>query len=74
MPQEILQKKYGIPYLDEVEGEQVPLLIRSNRTGVPSSIQALKNQTYRVSETNLHPNVKGQEYESTIVENFLRKL
>ena len=69
-----IAKKYGIPYLDEVEGEQVPLLIRSNRAGVPSSIQTIRNQAFRVSETNLHPNVKAQEYESSIVEAFLKRL
>lgn len=69
-----IAKKYGIPYLDEVEGENVPLLIRANRTGVPSSIQNIRNIAFRVTSTNLHPNVACQEYESTFVENFLRTL
>lgn len=67
-------KKWGIPYLDEANGEQVPLLNRTNKSYVCSTAKNLRDTQMRVSETNGHPNIKAHEYESTIVENFLRSL
>lgn len=69
-----IAEKWGIPYLDEQQGKLVPLLNRVYRTGVSASAQNVRNSTFRISETNTHPNVDAQEYESTIVENFLRTL
>jgi hypothetical protein len=69
-----IAKKYGVPYLNEWRGEQVPLLIRSGRTDVADSIKTIRNETFRVSSTNLHPNVVCHEYESTFVEEWLKSL
>lgn len=67
-------KKWGIPYLDEANGENVPLLNRTNKSYVCKKAKDLRDAQMKVGETNGHPNVKAHEYESTIVENFLRSL
>ena len=69
-----IAKKYGVPYLNEWSGEQVPLMLRSGRTDVDTSIKAIRDETFRVSETNQHPNPISHEYESTIVEAWLKTL
>lgn len=78
-----IAKKWGIPYLDEATGEQVPLLIRTNKDNVDSSIKNFRNNQWFVNNqgvvdgvnlNNWHPNEKCHEYESTIVENWLRSL
>ena len=70
--------KYGIPVLNESTDTHVPLLIRTNRTDVPDTIKAIRNNNWYVSTTtgsvNYHPNAKCHEYESSIIENFLRSL
>ena len=70
--------KYGIPVLNESTDPKVPLLIRTNRTDVPNAIKTIRNNNWFVKATgenlNWHPNAKCHEYESTIVENFLRSL
>ena len=67
-------KKWGIPYLDEANGEQVPLLNRTNKSYVCAKARNLRDAQMKVGESNGHPNIKAHEYESTIVENFLRSL
>ena len=67
-------KKWGIPYLDEANGEQVPLLNRTNKSYVCKKAKDLRDAQMKVGGTNGHPNIKAHEYESTIVENFLKSL
>ena len=69
-------QKYGIPVLNESTDTNVPLLIRTNRTDVPSDIKNLRNANWEVSpeNNNYHPNEICHEYESTIIEHFLRSL
>lgn len=73
-----IAKKFGVPYLNETTDDQVPLLIRTMRTDVADSIKNARNNEWFVSTTsgseNKHPNAKCHVYESTIVENFLRRL
>ena len=69
-----IAKKYGIPYLNEWNGEQVPTLIRSGRAELDPAIKNLIDEKFRVTETNKHPNVACHEYESTIVEAWLKTL
>lgn len=66
--------KWGVPYLNMWSGEQVPVMNRSGRTDVKASVKALRSYYFRVSESNLHPNVKAHEYESTFIEAWLRTL
>lgn len=70
-------KKWGIPYLDEVESDQVPLMHRAERDGVCDRAKALRGAAFVVSATdpvNLHPNTAAHYYESTFIENWLRTL
>ncbi len=73
-----IAKKYGVAYLNETTDDNVPLLIRTLRSDVDNSIKTLRNNHWYVSttagSTNSHPNAACHEYESTIVENFLRSL
>lgn len=69
-----IANKYGLPYLNEWSGEQVPVLIRSGRTDVLNSIKNIRYLTFRVTESNSHPNVACHEYESTFVETWLKTL
>lgn len=77
-----IAEKWGIAYLDEVNDKKVPLLHRVDREGVSDAIKARKLSEFSVSpvitaehpNVNIHPNVKAQYYESTFVEEFLRRL
>lgn len=73
-----IAKKYGVAYLNETTDDRVPLLIRTLRTDVADSIKSARNNHWFVSTTagarNSHPNALCHEYESTIVEDFLRSL
>ena len=66
--------KYGIPTLNEWNDPNVPLLNRTGRTDVISEIKTIRNNTFRVGSDNTHPNYLAHEYESTFVEDFLRRL
>lgn len=70
-----IAKKYGVAYLNETTDENVPLLIRTLRNDVSNSIKNIRNQNWEVLPgTNYHPNAKCHEFESGIVEDFLRRL
>lgn len=70
-----IAKKWGIPILDEVNDVTVPLLHRTDRMGVSDYVKSELIKRYAVKPyTNTHPNVKAHEFESTFVEDFLRKL
>ena len=66
-----IAKKWGIPYIDLNEA---PVMIRSQSSIVSSTAKNIVNTKQRVSSTNMHPNTKAHEYESTFIENFLRSL
>ena len=66
--------KYGIPTLNEWNDPNVPLLNRTARNEVADSIKDMRNNAFRVSADNTHENYQCQEYESTMVENFIRSL
>lgn len=70
-----IAKKYGVSYINEANDDRVPLLIRTLRNDVAASIKTLRDNDWEVLPgTNGHPNAKCHEYESTIIENFLRTL
>ena len=70
-----IARKWGIPILDEVNDITVPLLHRTDRIGVSDYVKAELIKKFAVKPyTNTHPNVKAHEFESTFVEDFLRKL
>ena len=73
-----IAKKWGVAYLNEALGEDVPLMLRSNRQDVTSSIKEFRNSYWAVNSStetpNSHPNELAHEYESTIVENWMRGL
>jgi hypothetical protein len=68
-------EKWGVPYWDEAYGGNIPLMLRSLRTDVCSKAKELRNNAFAVNYgTNNHPNEKAHEYESTIVEAWLRTI
>ena len=70
-----IAKKYGLAYLDEATDYKVPTLIRTNKTLIPQSINTIRNNQWFVDPSmNWHPNEKCHDFESYIVENFLRSL
>ena len=69
-----IAKKYGIPYLNEWNGIDVPTLIRSGRADLDDDIREARNLTFRCAENNMHPNPICHELESTFVETWLRTL
>lgn len=68
-----IAETWGVPYLNQNFGIQVPTMNRSGRS--PETTNALvftrRNQAFRVAETNSHPNAKAHEYESIYIENWL---
>lgn len=74
-PTRLIARKWGIPTLDEAADYNVPLLNRVNeKTDICKTAITIRNEAFRVSETDRHPNDKSHEYESTFVEHFLRSL
>ena len=70
-----IAKKWGIPMLDLELDYNVPLMHRATeRPELCAKVIELRENAFRISKTNRHPNVKAHEYESTFIENFLRSL
>ena len=70
-----IAKKWGIPYLDLEMGYNVPLMHRAvERPELCDKVKELRMNSFRISRTNTHPNVKAHEYKSTFIENWLRSL
>ena len=77
-----IAQKWGVAYLDEVNDVKVPLLHRANRSGVSSYVKTKKMQDFSITYTattehpnvNTHPNTNAHNFESTFVEDFLRRL
>ena len=74
-------KKWGIPYLNiqfESGGEKIPLMLRTSNPDVSAAAKALRNSQQYVNNqegtTNMHPNEKAHEFESTFIEAWLRTL
>ena len=66
-------KKWGIPYLDLDGDYRYPLILRhQTRPNTCDEAKQLRTEHYRTNESNTHPNVKGHERMSYIIENFLR--
>jgi len=64
---------------DEFSAEKiagkVPLIFgRETNLGLSETAYSLRNDAFSVSTSNPHPNIKAHEYESTFVEDFLRRL
>lgn len=67
---------WGIPYLDLKGDTRVPMMIggRYSDSAVSEKAVTLRNTAFQMSDTDAHPNVKGHEYRSTVIEHFLRSL
>lgn len=74
-PQATIQiaKKWGIPYLDLNYDDKVPLMHRTFRN-VSTIVKQKRLDLFKVSNENHHPNVFAHEFESTFIEDFLKKL
>lgn len=70
--------KWGIPYLNEATDNQCSYMFRSLRTDVNTAIKTFRNEQWYVSNVegskNYHPNALAHEFESTVVEAWLRTL
>ena len=70
-----IAKKYGIPYIDLNGDERTPAMHRTCNPDIVRSVkQALINKWSVNPSKNTHPSAKAHEYESFIIENFLRSL
>ena len=70
-----IARKWGVPYLDETGDENVSLLHRTLRDDVVcDTARNARMSAFRISDSDSHPNAKAHEFESTIVEDFLRRL
>lgn len=68
-------KYQGIPYLDLKNDKNVPIGISGRlENSVCSRAMELRNNAFKVSLNNSHPNLEAHKYRSTIIENFLRSL
>lgn len=67
--------KWGIPYLDMMGDVRVPVIMgREPELGLCAKAEELRTKSFVVSDKNGHPNLKAHEYQSYIIENFLRSL
>lgn len=76
-----IANKYGIPYIDLNGDQHTPAMIRCYNQNIPQSIKdiLLKKQAVdwdgsRTGTINWHPNDATHEYESTIIESWLKSL
>lgn len=61
--------------INEVLDEYLPMFFRTSRTDVKDKIKNLFFNRYAINtENDWHPDVQWHEYESTIVESWLKKL
>lgn len=68
-------KRWGIPYLDLMGDDSVPMITsRDEALGVCADAVKLRSDFFYVSAGNDHPNLAAHEYESTVIEHFLRTL
>ena len=69
-------KRWGIPYINLATDETLPLMLRSLRTDVTSTAKARRNEAFAVAwgAGNNHPNEKAHEFESYIIENWLKSI
>lgn len=71
-----IARKWGIPYLDYMGDDQVPLMLsgKESSQGLCNTAKTLRNNAFYVCSTNGHPGLKAHEYQSTFIEAFLRRL
>lgn len=69
-------KKWGIPYLDQMGDDKIPLMLygKESEFGLCEEAINLRKNAFIVSSTNTHPNVKAHKYQSTFIEHWLRSL
>lgn len=68
-------KKWGIAYLDLATDEKLPVMLRTLRTDVCEAVKERRIRDFAVAPgTNHHPNAKAHEFESYIIENWMRGL
>lgn len=65
---------WGVPYLDLKGDVSVPMGIGGKYGSFSAKAKQLRDNAFKVSDTNGHPNIKAHEYRSTVIENFLRSL
>lgn len=68
--------KWGIPYLDMMGDKQVPMMGggKESSVGVCQDAVDLRNSIFKIANNNIHPTIKAHEYQSTFIEDFLRRL
>lgn len=70
-----IAKKYGIPYIDLNGDERTPAMHRTCNGNIATSVKRALIAKWSVNpSSNTHPSAKAHEYESVIIENFLRSL
>ena len=70
-----IAKKYGIPYIDLNGDERTPAMIRTVNPDISSSVKNILIQKWAVEpNVNNHPNDDAHEFESFVIENFLRSI
>lgn len=67
---------WGIPYLDLRNDPKVPLMLggRGGNINLNAKVKTLRDNAFKVSSSNYHPNIKAHKYQSTFIENWLRSL
>ena len=67
-------KNGGIAYLNLANNNSIPYVHRAYLRNICDEAKQIYLDRWNISETNGHPNTLAHEYESTIIENFLRSL
>lgn len=69
-------KKWGIPYINLATDDKLPVMLRTLRTDVCDEMKEKRNKAFSVAWDggNKHPNAKAHEFESYIIENWMRSI
>ena len=68
-------EKWGIGYLDLMADNSLPYVMRAyGKSNVCEEAETIRTNQWKVSASNLHPNVKAHEHISTIVQSWMKTL
>lgn len=70
-----LARKWGVPYLDLNGDDRTPAMLRSQNPDICARAKELRMKAQSVNfGINHHPNAKAHEFESVLIENWLRSI
>lgn len=71
--QSVIGKAWGIPVLD-LKSENIPFQTGSRSYDMNPYAVSQRNSILQISQESRHPSILGQQYRSTVIQNFMKSL